>query len=144
MKDAKIFLDTNVIIYAYDSSAGIKHEIARQIVADLWTSGQGLLSTQVIQEFYVNVTRKIPKPLTIDLAREIVADFIKWDLVVNDGDSILDAIDIQQRHNFSFWDAMIIGSAVSGGADMLYSEDLTHGQTISGVTIVNPFAEKTV
>jgi predicted nucleic acid-binding protein len=139
MKGAKIFLDTNVIIYAYDNSAGVKHEIARQIVADLWTSGQGLLSTQVIQEFYVNVTRKIPKPLAIDLAREIIVDFIKWDMVVNDGDSILDAIAIQQRHKFSFWDAMIISSAVSGGADMLYSEDLSHGQTINGVAIVNPF-----
>ena len=142
MSGAKTFLDTNIVIYAYDASAGLKHEIARQIMTDLWTSGNGILSTQVLQEFYVNVTRKIPKPLELDLARQIVADLLKWDLVVNGGDSILDAIDIQKRHNFSFWDAMIISSAVTGGAVTLLSEDLTDGQIIDGVTIRNPFTEK--
>jgi predicted nucleic acid-binding protein len=142
MSGAKTFLDTNIVIYAYDASAGLKHEIARQIMTDLWTSGNGILSTQVLQEFYVNVTRKIPKPLDTDLARQIVADLLKWDVVVNGGDSILDAIDIQKRHNFSFWDAMIISSAVTGGAVTLLSEDLTDGQIIGGVAIRNPFTEK--
>ena len=142
MSGAKTFLDTNIVIYAYDASAGLKHEIARQIMTDLWTSGNGILSTQVLQEFYVNVSRKIPKPLDLDLARQIVADLLKWDVVVNGGDSILDAIDIQKRHNFSFWDAMIISSAVTGGAVTLLSEDLTDGQIIGGVTIRNPFTEK--
>jgi predicted nucleic acid-binding protein len=140
MSDVKTFLDTNIIIYAYDASAGMKHEIAQQIMTDLWTSGNGILSTQVLQEFYVNVTRKIPNPLDLDLARQIVADLLKWDVVVNGGDSILDAIDIQKRHNFSFWDAMIISSAVTGRAGSLLSEDLTDGQNISGVVIKNPFA----
>jgi predicted nucleic acid-binding protein len=142
MSGAKAFLDTNIVIYAYDASAGLKHEIARQIMTDLWTSGNGILSTQVLQEFYVNVTRKIPKPLDTDLARQIVADLLKWDVVVNGGDSILDAIDIQKRHNFSFWDAMIISSAVTGGAVTLLSEELMDGQIIGGVTIRNPFTEK--
>jgi predicted nucleic acid-binding protein len=142
MSGAKTFLDTNIVIYAYDASAGLKHEIARQIMTDLWTSGNGILSTQVLQEFYVNVTRKIPKPLDLDLARQIVSDLLKWDVVVNGGDSILDAIDIQKRHNFSFWDAMIISSAVTGGAVTLLSEELTDGQIIGGVTIRNPFTEK--
>jgi predicted nucleic acid-binding protein len=142
MSGAKTFLDTNIVIYAYDASAGLKHEIARQIMTDLWTSGNGILSTQVLQEFYVNLTRKIPKPLDLDLARQIVADLLKWDVVVNGGDSILDAIDIQKRHNFSFWDAMIISSAVTGGAVTLLSEDLTDGQIIGGVAIRNPFTEK--
>jgi predicted nucleic acid-binding protein len=142
MSGAKTFLDTNIVIYAYDASAGLKHEIARQIMTDLWTSGNGILSAQVLQEFYVNVTRKIPKPLDLDLARQIVDDLLKWDVVVNGGDSILDAIDIQKRHNFSFWDAMIISSAVSGGAVSLLSEDFTDGQIIDGVAIRNPFTEK--
>jgi predicted nucleic acid-binding protein len=142
MSGAKTFLDTNIVIYAYDASAGLKHEIARQIMTDLWTSGNGILSTQVLQEFYVNVTRKIPKPLDLDLATQIVADLLKWDVVVNGGDTILDAIDIQKRHNFSFWDAMIISSSVTGGAVTLLSEDLTDGQIIVGVTIRNPFTEK--
>ena len=106
----------------------------------LWSSGTGILSTQVLQEFYVNVTRKIPRPLAIESARQIVADLLKWDLVVNSGNSILDAIDIQERYNFSFWDAMIISAAVAGGADTLLSEDLTDGQVIDNVTISNPFA----
>ena len=139
MSGDKTFLDTNIVIYAYDASAGLKHEIARQIMTELWTSGNGILSTQVLQEFYVNVTRKIPKPLDLDLAGQIVADLLKWDVVVNGGDSILDAIDIQKRHNFSFWDAMIISSAVTGGAATLLSEDLTDGQIIGGVAIRNPF-----
>ena len=142
MSGAKTFLDTNIVIYAYDASAGLKHEIARQIMTDLWTSGNGILSAQVLQEFYVNVTRKIPKPLDLDLAGQIVADLLKWDVVVNGGDSILDAIDIQKRHNFSFWDAMIISSAVTGGAVTLLSEELTDGHIIGGVTIRNPFTEK--
>jgi len=142
MSGAKTFLDTNIVIYTYDASAGLKHEIARQIMTDLWTSGNGILSTQVLQEFYANVTRKIPKPLDLDLARQIVADLLKWDVVVNGGDSILDAVDIQKRHNLSFWDAMIISSAVSGGAVTLLSEDLTDGQIIGGVTIRNPFTER--
>ncbi len=142
MSGDKTFLDTNIVIYAYDASAGLKHEIARQIMTDLWTSGNGILSTQVLQEFYVNVTRKIPKPLDLDLARQIVADLLKWDVVVNGGDSILDAIDLQKRHNFSFWDAMIISSAVTGGAVTLLSEDLTDGQIIGGVAIRNPFTGK--
>jgi predicted nucleic acid-binding protein len=108
-------------------------------VTGLWRSGTGILSTQVLQEFYVNVTRKIPKPLAIELAQQIVADLLKWDLVVNGGNSILDAIDIQKRYNYSFWDAMIISAAVAGGADTLLSEDLTDGQVIDNVTISNPF-----
>jgi len=140
MSGDKTFLDTNIVIYAYDASAGIKHEIARQIMTGLWSSGTGILSTQVLQEFYVNVTRKIPRPLAIESARQIVADLLKWDLVVNSGNSILDAIDIQERYNFSFWDAMIISAAVAGGADTLLSEDLTDGQVIDNVTISNPFA----
>jgi len=94
MKGDKTFLDTNVIIYAYDASAGRKHEIAKQIVMDLWASGLGVVSTQVLQEFFVNVTRKIPKPLDVTLAKDIVADFLKWTVVVNDGESILGAIEI--------------------------------------------------
>ena len=140
MNDGKVFLDTNIIIYAYDTSAGEKHRIARKTMEDLWDSSHGTLSTQVLQEFYVNVTRKIPKPLEIRIAREIVGDLLKWDVVVNDGDSILEAIEIQHRFNFSFWDAMIIASALKGGATTLLSEDLTDGQLLNGLTIRNPFA----
>jgi predicted nucleic acid-binding protein len=140
MSADRTFLDTNIIIYAYDVSAGSKHDTAKQIVQDLWNSGTGLISTQVLQELYVSITRKIPVPLDIKSARGLISDFLKWDIVINDGTMILSAIDIQARHKYSFWDSLIIASAIKANADILLSEDLTDGQTISGLKIHNPFA----
>ena len=139
MPEDKAFIDTNIIIYAYDVTAGKKHETARIIITDLWDSGLGVLSTQVLQEFFVNVVQKIPKPVDKQQAKEIVRDFLKWHVVVNTGDSIIDAIDICLRFEYSFWDSMIIEAAIKGGATVLISEDLQDGQVISGVTIKNPF-----
>ena len=120
-------------------TAGKKHETARIIITDLWDSGLGVISTQVLQEFFVNVVQKIPKPIDKQQAKEIVRDFLKWHVVVNTGDSIVDAIDICIRFGYSFWDSMIIEAAIKGGATVLISEDLQDGQTVSGVTIKNPF-----
>ena len=139
MPEDKTFIDTNIIIYAYDVTAGKKHETARIIITDLWDSGLGVLSTQVLQEFFVNVVQKIPKPVDKQQAKEIVRYFLKWHVVVNTGDSIIDAIDICLRFEYSFWDSMIIEAAIKGGATVLISEDLQDGQVISGVTIKNPF-----
>jgi predicted nucleic acid-binding protein len=94
MPEVKTFIDTNIIIYAYDVTAGKKHNTAGNILADLWNSGLGVISTQVLQEFFVNVVQKIPKPIDKQQAREIVRDFLKWHVVVNTGDSIVEAIDI--------------------------------------------------
>jgi predicted nucleic acid-binding protein len=139
MKGDRIFIDTNVIVYAYDVSAGDKHRIASGIMTELWDSELGLISTQVLQEFYVTVTSKIPKALDPGSAGEIISDLLKWDTVVNDGEAILDAINIQSESGLSFWDSMIITAAISGGAALLYSEDLNEGQVIRGVEIRNPF-----
>ena len=139
MRGDKVFLDTNIIIYAYDVSAKKKQEIAKKIMIDLWDSGLGLISTQVLQEFFINVTRKIPKPLDVNLAKEIVEDLLKWDIVVNDGESILEAIEIHLQHKYSFWDSMIIQAAIRSGAALLLTEDLPDGKIIHGVTIKNPF-----
>ena len=139
MPEDKAFIDTNIIIYAYDVTAGKKHETARTILTDLWDSGLGVISTQVLQEFFVSVVQKIPKPIDKQQAKEIVRDFLKWHLVVNTGDSIIDAIDICLRFGYSFWDSMIIEAAIKGGAAILISEDLQDGQVVSGVTIRNPF-----
>ena len=140
MPEDKVFLDTNIIIYAYDLTAGEKHKIAKKIVLDLWNSGLGIISTQVLQEFFVIATQKIPKPLDIKLAKEIMSDLLKWNVVVNDGESILEAVNILLRYHYSFWDSMIIEAAIKSGAGMLLTEDLSDGQIISGVTIKNPFA----
>ena len=139
MNVGKVFLDTNVLIYAHDTSAGRKHDLARETVLELWNQSNGLLSTQVLQEFFVTITRKIPTPLKLRDGRKIIEDLLSWDVVVNDGRAILAAIDIQDRYRYSFWDALIVHAAIQGGATVLLSEDLSDSQTIHGVTIKNPF-----
>ena len=141
MPEDKTFIDTNIIIYADDVTAGKKHNTAGNILADLWNSGFGVISTQVLQEFFVNVVQKIPKPIEKQQAREIVRDFLKWHVVVNTGDSIVEAIDICLKFGYSFWDSMIIEAAIKGGAAVIISEDFQDGQIVSGVTIRNPFIQ---
>ena len=139
MQGDKTFVDSNLIIYAYDVSAGKKHEVASKIMLDLWNSELGVLSTQVLQEFFVNITQKIPKPLTVKSAKEIINDLLKWEVVINDGESIINAIEIQLRYKYSFWDSMILESAISSGAAILLSEDFSKGQIVEGLKIKNPF-----
>jgi predicted nucleic acid-binding protein len=139
MPEGKVFLDTNIIVYAHDLSAGRKHEVALKTVLDLWNSGQGILSTQVLQEFFISVTRKIPKPIEIRGAQKIVEDLLEWEVIINDGDLILASIDLHVRYHCSFWDSMIIQAAIKGRASLLLSEDFSDGQTIRGVKIQNPF-----
>ena len=139
MPGDKVFLDTNIILYAYDVSAGEKHQRAKEMVLDLWNSGLAVISTQVLQEFFVTATQKIPKPLDSRLAKSIVDDLLKWEVVINDGAAVLEAIELVLQYGYSFWDSLIIEASIKGGAEILLSEDLSHGQTIQGVTIMNPF-----
>ena len=139
MKDGKVFVDTNIIVYAYDISAGEKHRKAVEIMKDIWRTGFGIISSQVLQEFFVNVTRKIAKPLNVLTAKEIVKDLLKWKTVSINGEIILEAIDIHNEHKYSFWDSAIIAAAIEGGAGVLLSEDLTNKQQIKGLVIKNPF-----
>lgn len=141
MRENRVFVDTNVLIYAHDKSAGRKHDVARSRILALWEEGRGLLSTQVLQELFLGMTRKIPNPVSLALGRKIIEDLLAWEVVINDGTSVLAAIDIQSRYRLSFWDALIVQAALRGGATVLLSEDLAHGQAIQGVTIQNPFAE---
>jgi predicted nucleic acid-binding protein len=137
-----IFLDTNILLYAHDLSAGSKHEISKHLVEELWQTGVGCVSLQVLQEFYVNVTRKIPRPLEHNLARQLVADLSQWRLHVPDVDDVLQAIDLQNSYQLSFWDAMVLHSAARLGCNKLYSEDLSHGQIYGDVRVINPFVGK--
>lgn len=134
----KIFLDTNILVYAHDLDAGAKHDRAREVVAGLWESGEGIVSVQVLEEFYVNATRKIPTPLGKSEARDIIRQYIVWEPVSVDGDVILEASDIEERYHLSFWDALIIAAAKTGGAPLIFTEDLTHNQVIEGIRIENP------
>ena len=133
------FVDTNVLVYAHDTSAGVKHEKSRELVGRLWRDRSGVLSTQVLQELYVNL-RKAPHPLPAAEARLVVADYLRWEVVVNTGESVLEAADLEARYRLSFWDALILQAAASSGVEVLYSEDLSHGQRYGAVRVVSPFA----
>ena len=135
----KAFVDTNILVYAYDRGAGDKHVQAQRTVSQLWEESTGVLSTQVLQEFYVNVRRKASRPISITSARSLVADYMAWDPVVNDGTSILEAMDAERRYKISFWDALIVVAAQKCEADVILSEDFSHGQMYGSVMVQNPF-----
>ncbi|HNS54953.1 MAG TPA: PIN domain-containing protein, partial [Syntrophales bacterium] len=135
----RVFVDTNVLIYAHDLDAGLKHDRAVAILSDLWENENGIVSVQVLQEFYVNVTRKISAPLTPALARGVIRNYLAWQIAPNDPSTVLSASEIAERNHISFWDALIVASASNAGADRILSEDLNHGQMIEGVVIENPF-----
>jgi predicted nucleic acid-binding protein len=139
MSGSRRFVDTNILVYAHDDSAGSKHDQARDLVGQLWESRGGGLSVQVLQEFFVTVTRKIARPLSAEAAREIIADFSRWYVHAPAADDVLAAISIHQQTGISFWDAMIVRSAAEIGCTLLYSEDLNAGQEYSGVRVANPF-----
>jgi len=133
------FVDTNILVYAYDSTAGKKHETAQGLVKQLWKSQCGFISIQVLQELFVSLTRKIDSPLDIDLATQLIRDLSTWQMCVPDKDDVLQAIEICRRYKISFWDAMIIQSAKSGGCKKIWSEDLSEAQTYNQIRIINPF-----
>lgn len=139
MKGDRTFVDTNILVYAHDSSAGRKHKEAARIILDLWETGLGIISTQVLQEFFVIVTGKIPRPLHRDKAEELITYLLNWSVIVNDGQSILSAIDIQRRFNLPFWDSLIIQAAIAGKAKVLLSENFQSRQVMESTRIVNPF-----
>jgi predicted nucleic acid-binding protein len=138
---AKAFVDTNILVYAYDRGAGDRHEKALILIEQLWQSGNGILSTQVLQEFYVNVRRKAQRPVTVEQARSLISDYLAWDPIVNDGEAMLEAIDLEQRYQLSFWDSLIVAAALKGGASIIYSEDFNHGQAFGALEVQNPFLD---
>lgn len=139
MNGGKVFVDTNIVVYAYDADAKEKHNISSNILKELWHSGLGVISTQVLQEFFVIITKKIASPLDLKTAKEIIGDLSMWDVVVNNVEVILQAIEIHQQYRYLFWDSLIIAAAIRSGAGILLSEDFSDGQVIDGVKLKNPF-----
>jgi predicted nucleic acid-binding protein len=135
----KVFVDTNILIYAHDLDAGQRNKLSADILRDLWENRIGIVSTQVLQEFYVNVTRKIENPLPKSKARGIIESYLAWPVELNDAKTVLAASEIEERHMLSFWDALIVASARNAEAEKILTEDLNHGQQIEGILIVNPF-----
>lgn len=139
MSADRTFVDTNVLLYAYDVDAGDKHEIARRRLAELWETATGALSTQVLQEFYVTVTQKLAKPLTRRAAREVIETYDSWAPYRPTTADLLAASDLEERHKLSLADASIFVAAERCGCSTLLSEDLPEGQRLGAVSVVNPF-----
>jgi predicted nucleic acid-binding protein len=116
----------------------VKHDRAKSRVEKLWRERSGVINTQVLQELCVNLRRKAARPVDIETARKIVADYLAWNVVTNTGESVLEALEIEGRYRISFWDALLVQAAETSGATVLYSEDLSDGQNYRGVRVVNP------
>jgi len=138
MRD-RIFVDTNILVYAHDADAGEKHAAAAQALADLWESRNGILSTQVLQELYITLTRKVAAPVTGNVVRRLIRNYMTWELVLNDGAIILHAGEIGDSYQLSFWDGLIVAAAYSKNAAIILTEDMNHGQVVEGIRIENPF-----
>jgi predicted nucleic acid-binding protein len=136
-----VFVDTNILIYAHDADAGIKRERAAHQLRGLWAAGTGCLSVQVLQEFYVNVTRKLSTPIALATARQIVSAYGAWVRSPTTAQTVVRATDLAESSQLSFWDAMILAAAEECDAAVLWSEDLNTGQTIAGIKVLNPLQD---
>jgi predicted nucleic acid-binding protein len=134
----KVFVDSNILIYAHDLDAGTKNRKAAALLDSLWDLNRGVLSTQVLQEFYVNVTRKIARPLPRKSARAVVDAYALWCVPTTPAE-LTTAFRIEDEARISFWDALIVAVALKTGATCILSEDLNSGQAIAGIPIENPF-----
>ena len=135
------FVDTNILLYAHDRNAGAKQTRAAQLLTQLWENRSGTLSTQVLQEFLVNVTRKLLTPIALPKTRDIVRTYGLWVTRDTQIADILRATELMELTGSNFWDSLILASAEAAGAEVLYSEDMQHGQQVAGLTIRNPFNE---
>ncbi len=138
---SRSFFDTNVLLYLFDNSVPEKKARAQEVFSEEVEAGRAILSTQVLQEFYVNVTRKLVEPLPSAVAEAQVQDLARLPRVRVDEVMILAAIERHRSMSFSFWDALILEAALRSGADRLLTEDLQHGQKIEGLRVENPFLE---
>ncbi len=131
------FCDTNILLYAADRQGGSKQTTARALTGRLWSTGTGAISVQVLQEFFTNLVRKLGQPHGV--ARTRVIRYLGWYVVQPAPGDVVTAIDLSQRWQVSFWDAMILAAARKAGATVLWTEDLNHGQVYDGVLVRNPF-----
>ena len=134
-----VFIDTNVLVYSCDIDAGAKRQIAESVLLKARQDGNGVVSLQVLQEFYNTVTRKLASPMPREDARIVVHSLSHWCIETSQRE-IHRAFQIEDQAKISFWDAMIVSAAIRAGATRILSEDLNAGQEIGGVRIENPFA----
>lgn len=135
------FVDANVLVYAFDSSANARHTAAGKLLEKLWQSGSGCTSVQALQEFFVIITRKVAQPLSVDEATDRVRELTAWKVFAPTANDVVSAILLHKASKLNFWDAMIVHAAAELGCDLLWTEDLKDQQVVRGVRIRNPFTE---
>lgn len=138
---ARKFIDTNVLVYRFDHDEAAKRDRAREILDEEASAGRLVLSTQVLQEFYVSVTRKLSRPLAESDALEAVKHLSALPVVQIDRELVIDAIVLSRDHRISLWDSLILHAAARGGCAEVLTEDLQDGWAILGLKVVNPFAD---
>jgi len=138
MNDKPVIIDTNILVYANDVANPNKQTSARQCIRTALREGTGVLTSQVLAEFWVTVTMKLSQPLERTLAREQINLFSAFPILPVDHETVLTALHLQQRYSLSYWDSQIIASALLAGIECIWSEDLQNGGVYDGVRIVNP------
>ena len=133
------FVDTNVLVYAFEKSSSPKKRVAQRLLNELMEEDRLRVSTQVLQELFVTLTRKVSQPCSNDEALAVLEDLTAWPLMTIDYAAIRAAVRLASQATLSFWDALVVVAAARTGAAVLYTEDLNHGQEILGVRVGNPF-----
>lgn len=133
------FIDSNILIYAHDSSEKEKQDISKKLIFDGISNDNMVLSAQVLNEFFVITTKKIKKTLPVKIAGREIELLRTLTIVDIDIDLILQAIDLSQKHKLSYWDSLIISAAKRSNCTIIYTEDLNSGQKIESISIINPF-----
>jgi predicted nucleic acid-binding protein len=132
----QVFVDTNILVYAHDLDAGDKYRIAKDKISGLWHRELlPSISIQVLQEFYVNLIRK---RVSASVARETVSHYLEWDVIENDRFLFVEGLRWKEKHNLSYWDALILAAACKSKAKEVWSEDLASGRDYDGLRVVNP------
>lgn len=136
MRDEQIFVDTNILVYAHDQDARKKHLLARSKIEELWHKELlPAISVQVLQEFYVNLTKR---KVAFQQARETVENYFVWDVIDNDKRLFQESLQLQEKYKLSYWDSLILAAAKMAKAAILWSEDFNEGQIYEGIKVVNP------
>lgn len=136
---ARFFIDTNIWVYAHDKQDPVKQQIAQKIILNGLEREEMVLSTQVVHEFFVTITRKIKEPLAHARTKQEVEYLKQAEIIENDLEMSFQAMDFCHKNRISFWDALIIVAAQSAECEILYSEDMQHGRKHAHLTIINPF-----
>ena len=136
---ALVFVDTNVLVYAHDADAGTKRDTAVALLETLWAGRTGVVSTQVLEEFYSTATRKLGARVGAERIREALRGYAEWPVQVISVATVFDAVRIAERYRVHFWDGLIVAAAAQAGATTLVSEDFQDGARMAGVRVRNPF-----